>query len=298
LAFVAHLLLNAEAFAAAYNEALAAYRSRCGIRGRQRPMPDLAAAGERIELPFWLLHDSRPRERLSVSPVGGDGVRLWSGAEAICTLSRRELRANADEVVPQCLNGWEIRPRALALMMYARLFVCDLFIHGVGGAKYDQITDAIIRRFFEVEPPAYGCVSATLRLPLRVYEVTEADHQSCRQRLRDMPFNPQRHLSAPAPPQITRLLGERSRAIAESQRLRRQTPRDHGARREAFERLHRANEAVVAASPDLMERARGDLAAIRAQLGHNRTALSREWFFALYPVEKLGALREALQIDD
>ena len=29
----------------------------------------------------------------------------------------------------------------------------DLFIHGIGGAKYDELTDEIIRRFFGIEPP-------------------------------------------------------------------------------------------------------------------------------------------------
>ena len=50
--------------------------------------------------------------------------------------------------------------------MYARLFLCDLFIHGIGGGKYDEVTDNIIRRYYGVEPPAYLVLSATLHLPL------------------------------------------------------------------------------------------------------------------------------------
>ena len=50
--------------------------------------------------------------------------------------------------------------------MFARLFLCDLFIHGIGGAKYDQMTDAIIERFFGFAPPDYLTVTATAKLPI------------------------------------------------------------------------------------------------------------------------------------
>ncbi len=50
--------------------------------------------------------------------------------------------------------------------MFARLVLSDVFIHGIGGAKYDQLTDAIVRRFFGVEPPGYLVATATLKLPL------------------------------------------------------------------------------------------------------------------------------------
>ena len=47
-----------------------------------------------------------------------------------------------------------------------RLFVGDVFIHGIGGAKYDRITDGLIRRYYQVEPSNMACVSATLLLDL------------------------------------------------------------------------------------------------------------------------------------
>ena len=52
-------------------------------------------------------------------------------------------------------EGVRLRPRALITTMFARLVLSDIFIHGIGGAKYDQVTDAIVRRFFAVEPPEY-----------------------------------------------------------------------------------------------------------------------------------------------
>ena len=57
-------------------------------------------------------------------------------------------------------------PRALTLTMFLRLFLADLFIHGLGGARYDKITDELIRRFFKGEPAKYTVASATLSISL------------------------------------------------------------------------------------------------------------------------------------
>src|SRR5205085_227153 len=89
-------------------------------------------------------------------------------------------------------KDWAIRPRALTLTLYSRLFLCDFFIHGLGGAKYDVITDGLIRRFFGVEPPAYACVTATLRLGLDAPRVNAADRQRAVRQMRDAKYNPQR----------------------------------------------------------------------------------------------------------
>ena len=48
--------------------------------------------------------------------------------------------------------GNKIRPRAITTTMFSRLFFSDVFIHGIGGAKYDTITDEIIKRILRYRP--------------------------------------------------------------------------------------------------------------------------------------------------
>ena len=59
-----------------------------------------------------------------------------------------------------------IRTRALITTLAARLLLGDLFLHGIGGAKYDHVTDRLIADFFGLEPPGYMVVSGTLHLPV------------------------------------------------------------------------------------------------------------------------------------
>ena len=51
----------------------------------------------------------------------------------------------------------------------------DLFIHGIGGGRYDRVTDGVIRRFYGVEPPAFAVASMTMYLPLGAHVVTEEE---------------------------------------------------------------------------------------------------------------------------
>src|SRR5205814_9272014 len=93
-------------------------------------------------------------------------------------------------------RGIKLRTRALLTTMFAGLVLGDLFLHGIGGAKYGQVTDAVISRFFGFEPPCYMTVTATLRLPIQGASVALDDARRVDQRLRELAFHPEHHLPA------------------------------------------------------------------------------------------------------
>lgn len=310
-AFTAHLLLTAERFAVAYNDALAAYRRRRGLRGRQHPIPDLHTNTDVIELPFWIVSAGSPRKRLFVSRPSGGKVLLYAASDRdltdstvnrsgeqwqpIAELPIAKLREEPDSLLHPNEGAFGIRPRALALTLFARLVVSDLFIHGIGGAKYDQITDALIQSYFCIEPPALICVSATLRLPLTLHDVSRSDARRARYRLRDVRFNPQRYLDGPPDDRTAALLEERAAAIRVSDMLRAGASRDRTARRSAYEQIRRANQALLESSPAFDNQLRAHVVHVEAQLAHNEIAGSREWFFALQPMDRLRMLAERVQ---
>jgi len=93
-------------------------------------------------------------------------------------------------------RGLKIRPKALLLTLYNRLFISDLFIHGLGGAKYDLVTDEIIREFFKVEPSHFLVISCTLYLDFKSspgsfdYKIS-----TLKKKIRELEFNPERYVS-------------------------------------------------------------------------------------------------------
>ncbi|HTW93341.1 MAG TPA: hypothetical protein VMD30_01020 [Tepidisphaeraceae bacterium] len=162
LAFAHHIIAHAAEFAVKYNAALAEYRRANGIKSKTRPMPDLAAGEDWCEIPFWqdqLQSQSRSRARVErrdgtwrlMEFAFDPGADAWEAADKLMAfLLQRDLRLSA---------------RALTLTLFARLLMADQFVHGIGGARYDQVTDALAASYFGIEPPPFCVTTATLYFP-------------------------------------------------------------------------------------------------------------------------------------
>ncbi|RMF86105.1 MAG: hypothetical protein D6744_00270, partial [Planctomycetota bacterium] len=123
-AFAAHLLLDARRFAADYNAAQRAYRRRRRVRALLRPVPPLAEHGGRTESPFWVVPESGTRRRLFVA-VAGKTLTLFADASPIAEIDADILRRAAGDPRPWPMEerGWQLRPRALSLSAFSRLFL-------------------------------------------------------------------------------------------------------------------------------------------------------------------------------
>ncbi len=171
--FFTHLLKNAETFASIHNDALREYRLRNKITQSHVPFRDLELDGEWIETPFWIWHVDLPVRRALFVKHEGDQVLLSDRGRFHTTMSEQVIVDDAllaAELEKVNQSGWKIRTRAVSTTMLSRLFLGDYFIHGIGGAKYDEITDQIIREFWQLPVPSYQVVTATAYLPLTQYE--------------------------------------------------------------------------------------------------------------------------------
>src|SRR5207302_829445 len=136
------------------------------------------------------------RGRLLVRPTE-HGLALRVGTEPWPELPAGTLRegtALVHEWQELERRGFKVRSRALTNTLFARLLLADLFIHGIGGGKYDELTDAILRRFYAVEPTGYLVLSATLLLPLPPFAEKPEECRGLAREVRDLHYNPQRHL--------------------------------------------------------------------------------------------------------
>lgn len=236
--FAAHILNDLPRFRDAYNRAIRAYRAANGVRSANHPAPEL----EEGEAPFW--------------------ARTGTGRRARAT-------ATSD---PRSL-----RPRALTLTLFARACLGDFFVHGIGGGKYDEVTDAIIRDYFGIDPPAYQVLSATLHLPLPAFASTRADELAAERRVRDLHWNPHKFL----PPEHA---AERERLSAS------EPPREaHAARREWFRAFQKHTEALRPLVADQLPAAEAQLARARSERTANAILQRRDYSWVLYPEDVLQA---------
>src|SRR5438270_707716 len=103
-------------------------------------------------------------------------VRTVGGAARLVLPSGTDfaLDVNADAGASRRLLAWcrrndvRLAPRALTLTMFFRLLLADQFVHGIGGGRYDQVTDDVIHRHFGLEPPRFAVTTATLYFPAAV----------------------------------------------------------------------------------------------------------------------------------
>lgn len=285
-AFFAHIVANARLFARCHNAARGEYRRRYKMRNWQRPVPALMFEDARCELPFWAQRQCVQRQRLWLAERQGR-MELLAGNELVATIDPRAL-ADADGLARLFsfeAAGWQIRPRALALSAFIRLFLADLFIHGIGGAKYDEITEPMIEAFLGAPPWPLCCVTATVHLPLPTFGTSEEDVRAARRRERDFCHNPQRYVAQP--PQA--LLDERSRQIEISERLRadRAPRRD---RRAAYEALQAVKDRIAASGRDVPARLAQETLVKQEERDADAIALGREYFFGLHSRQTLAGL--------
>ena len=170
--FVRHCVIHAEALWTSYNDCRDAYRTRHRIRNQAQPVLELQKRDNSHELPFWIYR--------SKGEAVVERKRLWVCKQRnrmlLCDHPDAERRTvavempSSEEELPIAWNAFVqsgicIRPRALMTTLYLRCFVADLFIHGIGGATYDELTDDIMRHWLDIVPPTFLTSSATLHLP-------------------------------------------------------------------------------------------------------------------------------------
>ena len=194
--FAAHLLAELPRFRDVYNEAVGEYRRVYRVRSTAHPVPDLAAEGPWLEAPLWVWTGENPRRRRLFACRRNNEIALsdrniWE--IALPLPADGDASAAVDRLLQLRQQGVKIRSRALITTLWARLVLGDLFVHGIGGAKYDQVTDLLMERFFGLRPPGVMVLSATLHLPVAHAHATPADARAIGQRLRELTYHPERY---------------------------------------------------------------------------------------------------------
>lgn len=297
MVFMGWLLAHGRALHEAYNAAIADYRRVHKVRGRGRPVADLAvridspAEGPWFELPWWIWSRDDRRRRRVFANTHTPGTLALSDMETL----RVELPISPDTSPSKWVDALSrmeehslrLRPRALVTTMVARLLVADVFVHGIGGAAYDQLTDDIVRRLTGCDPPRHAVVSGTLRLPVEGLfpEMATSDPAAelaeVHRQLRDLEFHPERHLlpRAALPEEARELIGQKQRWIETH-------PTATLARRRCRE-IRAANERLQFYAQDIRRDLLARVGPLAAGLRARKVLKSREHPWCFFPEKTL-----------
>jgi hypothetical protein len=281
--FAVHLISRLESFQEIYNSSLAEYRTRYGLRSRNHPVPPLVLREGWLEAPFWGWRAEQPRRGRLFLRFHTDRTEWRTDQEAWPDLPpRRQPEALRDAWLDLERRGWRVRSRALVTTLFARLLLGDLFLHGIGGGKYDELTDTLFVRFLNLDAPAYLVLSGTLWLPLPAPATVPEDRRRAALAVRDLHYNPQRHLppAAREDPSVRALVARKAEWIE-------RTPDTSAGRKERFRVLQELTDQLRGRLAEQEQREQERLQTIDQELQARALLHSREYAFCLFPEARL-----------
>jgi hypothetical protein len=285
--FVSSICNDARRFLDCHNSALAAYRTANRLRYAANPIPDLEIDGDLVEVPFWVWRAGGPRERLFVR-ADGSSRDLYAGGARFATMPVGDCRASEAGWKEIAAGGMKVRPRALSTTLFMRLGVSDLFVHGIGGAKYDEVTDAVIRSFYAVTAPAYAVISATLLVDWPIPKGDEDEAKCLARTLRDIKYNPQ-NLLAGSREDLGALLVEKEQLITARRAA------SHSERQSRWQRIRTINEALDGHLALLKSQVEAHLEDVRKRRASEEVLFGREYpCFLVGPEKTVEFYREIL----
>ena len=278
--FTSHILAHLSRFQDVYNTAVREYRIRNGIHSTSHPVPELAVQGDWLEAPFWVWRTGEQRRSRLFAQQRGRTLVLGKDTGEVLVELQLDQESDAQLAVDRLREiesqGIHIRTRALTTTLFSRICLADLFVHGIGGAKYDEITDQIISNFLGLPVPAYWIVSGTLHLPLGFHSVSEVDLVRVQRRAWDLKWNPTRALADHPESEVQELCAEfKERLHLPAARL--------ADRKIRHRELSRIKTALSKWSREELPQNRQENEQITRQLAANRILQSREFSSVLYP---------------
>lgn len=163
------------------------------------------------------------------------------------------------------------------------------------------MTDRILSRFFGVPVPGFLTLTATLYAELaKPFSVAPEDAARLQRLLRDLRWNPDRHLTPDLNTEVSGLIAEKQSLVSAMKSADDPcaTRRARRARSlcnfEHYKRIHEINDRLAQFVADQDQLATEELAEIRRQLAVNAQLQDREYAFCLYPTDKLRGLMASL----
>ncbi len=309
--FLAELIFNANRLLEIYNKVLREYRKCHHIKTAMQPVPDLLKRDGWNELPIWVWNgESKRRRSLFVKSEAGKILLSDHAGWQSCM----DIESNSDAQPDDCFRfisahlhqlqqqGMRLRTKALMTTAYLRLFVADWFIHGIGGAKYDEITDSIIADFWNIPTPQFQVATGTLWMPLenRPAVPTQSSAQ-LKQQFRHAVENPETVLTAAERESAADLLKAKKELIAQQKQAkteglsRTQRRAKAEANRKRYQELKQVRESLLQIAAPRIKQLQKEIEQTIQIERDLQAANGREYPLCCYPLESLKNFAEEIR---
>ena len=275
--FALTLLAELPRFRNCYNDSVAFYRAAHGIRSSAHPVPDLGQQDDWFEAPLWIYGNQSPGRKAAWVRLTSDGLEISDLGNRLVKIQTQNHSDAIDQLTAAMTPEFKIRPRALLTTMYSRLVLSDLFLHGIGGGKYDQLGDRVIQSFFGILPPEFMVLSATVHLPGVQPSDVQERIRTLKRRIRETHFQGERFDEAQS--------SDRATVDRKLDLLQRIPPR--GQRPIWHKEITQVNRQLAAKLGGVRAKLESQLKAAQRESVSQGVLESREHSFCVYPLSYL-----------
>jgi len=187
LKFAASIIKNYERFADIYNDAISENAIHSKIK-----LLDVNGSGK-TALPLWVVTASGARAWVCAKKTNPSTIRISTIDKKLGEIDL------AEDMMPQLksiLNEHQLslRPKAVTMMLFVRLMLCDLFVHGVGAGSYKKITDFILNNYYGLQKNEAGIATATTALATLKQEAQQYDIKILKRNIRKIHHSPEEYI--------------------------------------------------------------------------------------------------------
>jgi len=293
--YVISIMLDTSNFATIYNNVVTKQINELRINPRdtvQRLKLDNTAG--LTELPFWLYLPNGKRASLYVTSKKTDKVRIGTVSTALGKLDSACLSSKADQlknILQQ--TSYRLRPKAVSLTLFVRLYIADWFVHGIGGNQYEPVTDYIIENYYKMKPLKFGLATSTMTLPIRNnVAFPNCNISQFKRELHNIRHNPEKYLDESI------LKEEPAASLLRAKREKIMQAKDHSLptnlRKSAWCSLVRINQSLSEYTKNTAKTVEKKIVEFEKNKISQETCDCREYFFGLFPENRLRKLAKSL----
>lgn len=293
--FVISIILDAASFATNYNDAITKHiDERKTDPGETVRRLAIDKTRNFTELPFWLLSANGKRTSLYVTPNKTNRITISDASTELGNLDLSCLNSKTDQLKNLLEQlGYSLRPKAVSLTLFVRLFLADWFVHGVGGVLYEPVTDYLIENYYKIKPLRFGVATCTMTSPLpNTAAFPEDNIAQLKHKLHNIKHNPDRYIneSMLKKEPVASLLQTKEERIAQTKDI----SLPSALRKSAWSSLSIINKKLFEYAKDTAEELEKKIVESEKNKISQEVCNCREYFFGLFPVKQLRKVAESL----
>jgi len=272
--YVTSLLIDFETFTDCYNSAIqkADINNGISILGRKT-----ISSNQFREFPLWVLTPERTQSTLLLSLDCDDTLILSTNTGTILHVGQKDTHTVFEKLKRK---GYALRPKAILLTLFIRLYLSDWFIHGVGGSLYETINNFLLVDYFGINGLSYGVATFTSYLFGNDFVELKQYSDYLHEQYRSFRYNPEtlmNHISNPSP-KFQTLLTDKQKEIS----ISKDQTQSSESRKKARNKIKDINQKLQHLLPLSEESILNEINTLKQSL---KVCGNREYFWGLFPRE-------------